>query len=429
MSNSSQQAFVDACRVLVGGVNSPVRSFASVDGKPPFIASGDGAYLTDIDGRRYLDYVGSYGAAILGHAHPEIIAILRKVANNGLTFGAPTLAETELAEIICSALPSVERVRLVSSGTEACLSAVRLARAYTNRRAIVKFSGCYHGHGDMFLVAAGSGATTQGIATSRGVMESVSRDTHVVPYNDVEAVERLFAERGHEIAALIVEPIVGNCGFIRPIPGFLALLRDICNTTGSLLIFDEVMTGFRVAWGGVQTIVDIVPDLTTLGKVIGGGLPLAAFAGRAEIMELLAPAGDVYQAGTMSGNPLAVACGIKTLEILARDKSYQQLTEQSARLCKGLHELTAGSVQPMIADSEGGMLGFFFSKVAITNAQQAMSCDRELFKRFFHHMLMHGVYLAPSPFEASFISICHGDQEIDYTLACCEEFVCGLSGG
>lgn len=429
MSNNSQQAFANACRVMVGGVNSPVRSFASVDGSPPFIAGGQGAYLSDIDGRRYLDYVGSYGAAILGHAHPEIIATLREVATNGLTFGAPTLAETELAEIICSAFPAIDRVRLVSSGTEACLSAVRLARAYTERRAIVKFSGCYHGHGDMFLVAAGSGATTQGIATSRGVTESVSSDTHVVPYNDVAAVEQLFDKHGREIAALIVEPIVGNCGFIRPIPGFLALLRDICNNNGSLLIFDEVMTGFRVAWGGVQTLVDIAPDLTTLGKVIGGGLPLAALAGRAEIMELLAPRGEVYQAGTMSGNPLAVACGIKTLEILARDRTYQRLSEQTARLSTGIRELTAGSAQPMTADSEGGMFGFFFSKVAVTNAQQAMTTDRNLFKRFFHHLLANGIYLAPSPFEAGFVSICHGDQEIDQTLACCEQFIDRSSSG
>ena len=404
-----------------------MRSFASVGGTPPFIASGQGAYLTDIDGRRYLDYVGSYGAAILGHAHPEIVATLREVASNGLSFGAPTLAETELAEIICSALPAVEQVRLVSSGTEACLSAVRLARAYTERPAIVKFSGCYHGHGDMFLVAAGSGAT--GIATSRGVTKSVSTDTYVVPYNDVAAVEQLFAKRGQRIAALIVEPIVGNCGFIRPAPGFLAFLRDICKTAGSLLIFDEVMTWFRVAWGGVQTIVDIAPDLTTLGKVIGGGLPLAALAGRAEIMELLAPKGEAYQAGTMSGNPLAVACGIKTLEILARDKVYQRLNEQTARLCAGLHDLTVSSVHPMTADSEGGMFGFFFSRVAITNAQQAMASDQELFKRFFHHMLANGVYLAPSPFEAGFVSTCHGDQEIDQMLSCCEKFVHGSSSG
>lgn len=428
MATKSRQAFADACRVLVGGVNSPVRSFASVDSQPPFIAGGQGAYLTDIDGRRYLDYVGSYGAAIVGHAHPEVVARLREVASDGLTFGAPTLAETELAAIICSAFPAVEKVRLVSSGTEACFSAVRLARAYTERRAIVKFSGCYHGHGDMFLVDAGSGATTQGIATSRGVTESVSRDTYVVPYNDVGAIEQLFAERGLEIAALIVEPIVGNCGFIRPVPGFLASLRELCDRYGSLLIFDEVMTGFRVAWGGVQTIVDLVPDLTTLGKVIGGGLPLAAFGGRAEIMDLLAPNGEVYQAGTMSGNPLAVACGIKTLELLGAD-TYRQLSEQTTKLCRGLQDLTADTTQPLIADSEGGMFGISFSRVKVTNAQQAMAVDRELFKRFFLRMLNCGIYLAPSPFEVGFVSTCHGDREIEQTLSCCEEVVAGLNRG
>lgn len=418
-TDKSQAAFREATRVIAGGVNSPVRSFAAVGGNPPLIASGKGAYVTDIDGNTYVDYVGSYGAAILGHAHSDVVAYMYEVAQEGLSFGAPTEGETKLAQIISTALPAVPMLRFVSSGTEACMSVLRLARAYTARNKIIKFSGCYHGHADFFLVKAGSGAATQGIATSPGVPSVAVQDTIVAPFNDLPAVEEIFSRQ--EIAAVIVEPLVGNCGFIRPQAGFLAALRDLCTAHGSLLIFDEVMTGFRVGWGGMQTATGVTPDLTTLGKVIGGGLPLAAFGGRTDIMQLLAPTGAVYQAGTMAGNPVAVACGIKTLQILASGNIYKTLASHMWSLVSGLMMLAKEYRVPLTADGEGGMFGLFLASEAIASYEQAMQIDTAFFRRFFHLLLERGIYLAPSPFEAGFISSCHTEREITLTLEKCEE--------
>lgn len=406
-------------QVIAGGVNSPVRAFAAVGGNPPLIARGKGAYVTDIDGNTYIDYVSSYGAAILGHAHPEVVAYIHEVAQKGLGFGAPTEGETELAQLIASALPAVPMLRFVSSGTEACMSALRLARAYTARNKIIKFSGCYHGHADPFLVKAGSGAAAQGIATSSGVPSAAVQDTIVVPFNDLSAVKEVFSQ--HKIAAIIVEPLIGNCGFIRPQADFLPSLRELCTAHGALLIFDEVMTGFRVGWGGVQTATGLEPDLTTLGKVIGGGLPLAAFGGRKDIMQLLAPTGAVYQAGTMAGNPVAVACGIKTLQILASGNIYATLATRTRSLVTGLMMLAKEYHIPLTADGEGGMFGLFLAADAITSYEQAMQTDNTIFRRFFRLLLERGIYLAPSPFEAGFVSSCHTEREIAITLEKCEE--------
>ena len=411
----SRLAFDDAKNNIAAGVNSPVRSFAAVEGTPLFIRSGRGAHVLDEDGNTYLDYVGSYGALVLGHAHPAIVACASEAVKQGLSFGAPTTAETKLAQQIRRALPSVERLRFVSSGTEACMSALRLARGFTGKSKIIKFSGCYHGHADMLLAKAGSGAATQGIASSSGVPAALVQDTLTLPYNSISALRQVFATE--EIAAVIVEPIIGNCSLILPLPDYLLELRKLCTEHQAVLIFDEVMTGFRVGWGGVQTFTKITPDLTTLGKIIGGGLPLAAFGGKEEIMALLAPTGEVYQAGTMSGNPVAAACGAKTLEILANPQSYQHLNELTAMLTTGISELATKHAIPMQTQAQGGMFGIFFTDKPLQSYEQAMQCDTTQFKRFFWAMLRHGIYLAPSPFEAGFVSTAHTTGDIAMTLA------------
>ena len=417
----SAEQFTRAKKVIAGGVNSPVRSFASVGGEPLFIKQGKGAYLTDIDGNNYLDYVGSYGAIILGHAHPAVVACVERAATDGLSFGAPTAGESKLAELIVNAMPAVEMLRFVSSGTEACMSALRLARGYTGRSKIVKFSGCYHGHADMLLAKAGSGAATHGISTSLGVPPALVQDTLTVPFNNLQLLRELFAEKGEEIAGVIVEPVIGNCSLITPLPDFLSNLRALCTEHGALLLFDEVMTGFRVGWGGVQTQENITPDLTMLGKVIGGGLPLSAFGGRKDIMAMLAPTGEVYQAGTMSGNPLAVACGIATLNVLRQEKDYSILANNTQKLTAGITQLAKKYSLPMTVKARGGMFGMFFSPTPIESYEQAMESNTGLFKNFFWAMLEQGIYLAPSPYEAGFVSFAHQQQEIETTLAKCEK--------
>jgi len=419
----SRQAMRAARGVIPGGVNSPVRAFGSVGGDALFIDRAQGAYIYDIDGNKYVDYVGSWGPAIAGHAHPEVVETLTQVMQRGLTFGAPTEGETKLATTIRDIYPSMERVRLVSSGTEACMAALRVARAFTRRDKILKFTGCYHGHADMLLVKAGSGALTLGLPDSPGVTAAATQNTLVATYNDLDGVKSVFAANPQEIAVVILEPIVGNAGFIRPEPGFLEGLRELCTAAGTLLLFDEVMTGCRVAIGGMQGLSKIVPDLTTLGKVIGGGLPLAAYGGRADIMAMVAPEGPVYQAGTLSGNPLAVASGLKTLEIIRRPGAFAALTTRTAKLVAGLKATMARRGIPFSADSEGGMFGFFFHPGPVRSLEQAKEGDTVRFKKFFHAMLQRGVYLAPSAFEAGFVSMAHSDADITRTLECAEEAI------
>ena len=405
-------------KILPGGVNSPVRAFRGVGGTPVFVRSASGAYLEGEDGRRYIDYIGGYGPHILGHRHPAIVAAIEEALGRGTAFGAPTLPEVELAETIASALPAVEMVRLVNSGTEATMSALRLARAATGRNRFVKFEGCYHGHADPFLVAAGSGAATIGVPSSPGVPAAVTADTLLAPYNDLDAVERLFAGHAGEIAAVIVEPIAGNMSLVPPVPGFLDGLRALCDRHGALLILDEVMTGFRVAWGGAQTLFDLRPDLTTLGKVIGGGLPLAAYAGRRDLMRQIAPAGPVYQAGTLSGNPLAVAAGKAALAELSRDTlcAYDHLETIGARLQSGLEEAARRRGIPLRVERQGSMLGIFFTADPVRRIEDIHASDRERFTRVFHRLLADGVHLPPSAYEALFLSTAHGDAEIDATV-------------
>ncbi len=416
-NTKSRAALERAKAVIPGGVNSPVRAFRSVGGEPLFIERAEGAYMYDVDGNKYVDYIGSWGPMIIGHGHPEVIATLRDVIGRGLSFGAPTLGETELAETVRRLVPSMEMVRFVSSGTEACMSAIRVARAFTKRDKILKFTGCYHGHADMLLVRAGSGALTLGLPDSPGVPADATKDTLLAAFNDLDAVRAAFAEHKGKIATVILEPIVGNAGFIRPRPGFLEGLREICTAEGALLLFDEVMTGFRVAIGGVQALAKIKPDLTTLGKVIGGGMPIGAYGGRKDIMELVAPAGSVYQAGTLSGNPVAVACGLKTLEILTRPGAFLSLAQRTKTLANGLADLARARNIPFLADSEGGMFGFFFHGGPVHSLEQAKAADLARFTKFFLGMLKRGVYLAPSAFEAGFVSFAHGDREIQATLA------------
>lgn len=405
--------------VLPGGVNSPVRAFRGVGGEPVFVRAAEGPWLLGEDGRRYLDYIGGYGPHILGHRHPAVMAAIAEAATRGTAFGAPTLAEVELAELIAAALPAVEMVRLVSSGTEATMSALRLARAATGRNRFVKFAGCYHGHADPFLVAAGSGAATIGVPSSPGVPAAVTADTLVAPYNDLAAVERHFAERGNEIAAVIVEPIAGNMGLVPPLPDFLPGLRRLCDRHGALLIFDEVMTGFRVAWGGAQTLHRVAPDLTTLGKVIGGGLPLAAYGGRRELMRHIAPAGPVYQAGTLSGNPLAVAAGRAALGELAAGggAAYARLESAGGRLQAGIEECAHRHRLPCRVTRQGSMLGIFFTAAPVHRIEDVDASDRRLFARVFHRLLAAAVHLPPSPYETLFLSTAHGEAEIDATVA------------
>jgi len=401
---------------IPGGVNSPVRAFKGVGGDPVFFVRGRGAYLWDEDGTQYIDYVGSWGPMILGHAHPTVLAAVQEAAEQGLGFGAPTRIEIEMAELICRLVPSIEKVRMVSSGTEATMSAIRLARGYTGRDAIVKFEGCYHGHADSLLVKAGSGALTLGVPTSPGVPADLATHTLTLEYNNAAQVREVFGKLGKNIASVIVEPVAGNMNCVPPVPGFLEALREQCTQHGAVLIFDEVMTGFRVSLGGAQAHYGIKPDLTTLGKVIGGGLPVGAFGGRADIMARLAPEGPVYQAGTLSGNPVALAAGLATLKEISKPGFFAALTSKTARLAQGLAKRAKHAGVPLTAQAVGGMFGIFFTEQsAVTRFSQVMACDIERFKKFFHGMLREGVYFAPSAFEAGFVSAAHADTDIDAT--------------
>jgi glutamate-1-semialdehyde 2,1-aminomutase len=414
---TSAQLFFRAQQKIPGGVNSPVRAWRSVGGTPKFIARGKGSYVYDLDGRRYIDFVGSWGPLILGHAHPAILAAIKRRALKGTTFGAPTKEEVELAELVSRLMPSVEKLRLVSSGTEATMSAIRLARAYTGRTKLVKFDGCYHGHSDGLLVKAGSGVATLGLPDSPGVPVSFARETLTAKYNDIESVQTLFRRAGKNIAAVIVEPVCGNMGVILPQPNFLATLQRITRRYGALLIFDEVITGFRVALGGAQKLFGLTPDLTCLGKVLGGGLPLAAFGGRREIMDRLAPMGPVYQAGTLSGNPLAVVAGLATLKLLRRPGTYAELAAKGQRLEDGLRiTLNQYGIKGVI-NRFGSMLTLFFGVDRVDNPEDARQCDRKIFRRYFHAMLSRGIYLPPAPFEAMFVSLAHSNSDLDRTIS------------
>ena len=399
-------------------MNSPVRAFKSVGGTPVFIDSANGAYLYDVDGKKYIDYIGSWGPMLLGHNHPAIREAVVKAAEKGLSFGAPCPAEITMAETICELVPSMEMVRMVSSGTEATMSAIRLARGFTGRNSILKFEGCYHGHADSLLVKAGSGALTLGVPNSPGVPADFAKYTLTAEFNNLEQVKQIFAEQGADLACIIVEPVAGNMNCIPPAPGFLEGLRTLCDQYGAVLIFDEVMTGFRVALGGAQAYYNIKPDLTTLGKIIGGGMPVGAFGGRRDIMQHIAPLGGVYQAGTLSGNPIAMAAGLAALTEIRKPGVYDVLTAKTTQLIEGLAAVAKEVGIPLATTQVGGMFGVFFSKeVKITNYQQATRCDVAAFKRFFHLMLEQGVYLAPSAYEAGFLSIAHSDEDLAYTIA------------
>lgn len=414
--------FDRAQNYIPGGVNSPVRAFRGVDGNPLFICSGHGAYLVDADGREYVDYVGSWGPLILGHADPRVIEEVTKALSQGTSFGAPTEIEVRLAEKVCSLIPSIESIRFVSSGTEATMSAIRLARGYTKRDKIIKFVGCYHGHADSLLVAAGSGALTLGIPSSAGVPESIAQHTLVAEYNRLEEVAALFAMHGDDIAAVIVEPIAANMNLVPPIPGFLQGLRDLCDRYGALLIFDEVITGFRVALGGAQAAFGITPDLTTLGKIIGGGFPVGAFGGRADIMRSIAPLGPVYQAGTLSGNPIAMTAGLTTLELISAPHFYAELEVKNKQLMQGLKARAKAANIPLRIASIGSMFGLFFTDAdKIETEADVKQCQIALFKRFFHAMLKEGIYFAPSAFEIGFVSAAHGEKEIEKTFRAAEK--------
>ena len=410
--------FQEACKYIPGGVNSPVRAFRSVGGEPIFLKKALGAYVTAADDRRYIDYVGSWGPMILGHAHPQVIAAVQEVAANGLSFGAPTTLETQLARRVVELMPSIELVRFVSSGTEATMSAIRLARGFTGRDTIVKFEGCYHGHSDSLLIKAGSGALTFGVPTSPGVPKALARHTVTLNYNDIDQVERVFRQIGETVACVIVEPVAGNMNCVLPAPDFLQTLRRECDRTGALLIFDEVMTGFRVALGGAQALYGVRPDLTTLGKIIGGGMPVGAFGGRRDIMEQLAPIGPVYQAGTLSGNPVAMIAGLTTLELISAPGFHQRLGAMTDILVERLATAAAGAGIALATNHVCGMFGFFFTtERLIDRYDKVMACDVERFKRFFHGMLQEGIYLAPSAFEAGFLSAAHSPADIDTTIA------------
>ncbi|MEC8888914.1 MAG: glutamate-1-semialdehyde 2,1-aminomutase [Pseudomonadota bacterium] len=417
MKDANQRLFNAAKKVIPGGVNSPVRAYKAVGGTPVFIDHAHGAYIYDTDGKEYIDYVCSWGPMILGHADPLVVAAVQAAAGQGLSFGAPTTMETQLAELICSAVASIEQVRMVNSGTEATMSAIRLARGFTGRDKIIKFEGCYHGHADGLLVKAGSGALTLGVPTSPGVPAAMAEHTLTLEFNNLEQVTTVFDEVGEQLAAVIVEPVAGNMNCVPPKSGFLGGLRNLCDQYNTVLIFDEVMTGFRVAAAGAQTLYSVTPDLTTLGKVVGGGLPVGAFGGRAEIMAHLAPQGAVYQAGTLSGNPLAMAAGIATVQQVLEVGFYERLGERLDRLIEGLRSVASDTDIPLTTNHVGTMFGLFFTEAdMVSSFADVMACDTVRFGRFFHGMLEEGIYLAPSAFEAGFISSAHGNSEIDRTL-------------
>lgn len=419
----SKDLFVRACQRIPGGVNSPVRAFKGVGGEPVFFARGAGAYVWDEDDKRYIDYVGAWGPMILGHSDTRVVRAIKDAAEKGLGFGAPTRAEVEMAELLSQLMPSLEQVRLVNSGTEATMSAIRLARGFTGRDTIVKFEGCYHGHADSLLVKAGSGALTLGTPTSAGVPADIARHTLVLEYNNLGAVEAAFAQYGEKIAGIIVEPVAGNMGCVPPVAGFLAGLRQLCDQYGAVLIFDEVMTGFRVALGGAQALYKVRPDLTTLGKIVGGGLPLSAYGGRADIMQKVAPQGPVYQACTFAGNPIAIAAGRATLEAIQAPGFYSSLETKAARLMRGFETAAHAAGVALSTHVVGGMFGFFFSAERVERFAQVMGSDAERFKKFFHAMLVRGVSLAPSAYEAGFVSAAHTDADIDASIfAAAESF-------
>lgn len=425
----SEALFEQAQKSIPGGVNSPVRAFSGVGGIPRFIARAEGAYMFDVDGNKLIDYVGSWGPMIAGHAHPEVVEVVREAALAGLSYGAPTEVEVRMADKVCEIVPSMDMVRMVSSGTEATMSAIRLARGFTGRNFIVKFEGGYHGHGDSLLVKAGSGALTFGEPNSPGVPAELAQYTLTLDFNNSDQIREVFAEKGSEIACIIVEPVSGNMNCVPPVPGFLETLREVCDESGAVLIFDEVMTGFRVALGGAQEVYGVKPDLTTLGKIIGGGMPVGAFGGRRDIMEHLSPLGPVYQAGTLSGNPLAMSAGLKMMEIISRDGFYDELTDKTTRLVEGMCEAAKEAGIPLNSNQVGGMFGLFFSEEEkVTNYQQVTACNIERFNQFFHGMLDRGVYMAPSAFEAGFASTAHTDEDLAATLKAAREVFAELAG-
>lgn len=425
-TTKSQEIFAAAQSLMPGGVSSPVRAFKSVGGQPIVFDSVKGAYIWDVDGNQYIDYVGTWGPAICGHAHPEVIAALHDALEKGTSFGAPSALENVLAQMVIAAVKSIEMVRFVNSGTEACMAVLRLMRAFTNREKVIKFEGCYHGHADMFLVKAGSGVATLGLPDSPGVPKSATSSTLTAPFNDLEAVKALFEQNRDEIAGVILEPVVGNAGFITPDAGFLEGLRELTHEHGALLVFDEVMTGFRIAYGGAQEKFGITPDLTTLGKVIGGGLPVGAYGGRRDIMSLIAPAGPVYQAGTLSGNPLAMTAGIKTLELLQKPGNYEYLEQITKKLADGLLKVAQETGHAACGGNISAMFGLFFTSGPVHNYEDAKKSDTAKFGRFHRGMLERGIYLAPSQFEAGFTSLAHTEEDIDRTLAAAREVLSGL---
>lgn len=418
----SDKLFNSARQYIPGGVNSPVRAFKSVNGTPVFFKRGEGAYLFDTEDNQYIDYVGSWGPMILGHAHPKVIRNVKDIVENGLSFGAPTELETQMAKTICNLMPSIQKVRMVNSGTEAAMSAIRLARGFTNRDKIVKFEGCYHGHADSLLVKAGSGALTLGIPTSPGVPADLAQHTITLTYNNTDQVKQVFQDIGEKIAAIIVEPVAGNMNCVPATQEFLNILRDVCKQCESILIFDEVMSGFRVALGGAQSIYGIQPDITILGKVIGGGMPVGAFGGRMDIMDHLAPDGPVYQAGTLSGNPVAMTAGLTTLELISEPEFFERLSDLTKALTSGIQQSADAAGVPFTTNSIGGMFGLFFSvEKNITSYRQVMTCDKKQFINFFHGMLAKGIYMAPSAFEAGFVSSAHSMNDIEETIKYAKE--------
>ncbi|KGF47360.1 glutamate-1-semialdehyde aminotransferase [Veillonella montpellierensis DNF00314] len=426
--DKSKQAFTEAKQYMPGGVNSPVRSYRSVGSTPPFISAASGSRIYDIDNNEYIDYVLSWGPMILGHAHPEVVAALQEAIPRGTSYGAPTLLETEVAKKIQAFMPSMEMMRMVNSGTEATMSAIRVARGVTGRDGIVKFIGCYHGHSDSLLVKAGSGLATFGVPDSPGVPQGVAANTITIPYNDIERVRALFKEKGHDIAGVIVEPVAGNMGCVPPLPGFLECLREETRNAGALLIFDEVMCGFRASSGGAQKYYHIDPDLTCLGKIVGGGMPMAVFGGKAEYMSQVAPSGPIYQAGTLSGNPLAMTAGLATLSILQRNPTvFKQVEAATDMLCEGLLDAAHAAGVPVQVQHVGSMFTLFFSEVPVTNFEEANACNMEQFKQFFRYNLSHGIYYAPSQFESNFMSLSHRESDIKTTLQIAKEAFCAIA--